>query len=349
MKFYEVHFDCFNLEEMKRFYTEVLEMDLVSETDSHFAIMAGMTKIFFEKSTVLPYYHVCFRTGGDHFDFMFERLSEKRLLLPNEQGDYSLYWEGKQAYFVDPDGNILEMLERPFLYGDKQTEGWHDVFEVGLPSKNVASMQGFLINYITDEYKADNDTFAFFGDHGGVFVAVKEGRNWYPTERASTIHPIRAVVSGKQEATLKHDELPYEFIVKKEWEGRVPAVQVRSARPTNQLDKIIEFYRDGIGLKMIGGFKKHEGYDGAMLGLPDHSCHLEFTQHEHPVDLPVPTKEHLLVFYIPNRFERDRVALRLAKMGYEETEPDNPYWARGGITFLDPDGWCVVLMNSAGI
>ncbi|MFE8699163.1 VOC family protein [Cytobacillus sp. FJAT-54145] len=121
------------------------------------------------------------------------------------------------------------------------------------------------------------------------------------------------------------------------------------ARPTNQLEKLVEFYKDGIGLNIIGEFRGHEGYDGMMLGLPGHPYHIEFTQYEKEVALPTPTKEHLLVFYMGNRYKRDEIVSRLTRMGYEPVEPENPYWGRGGVTIEDPDGWRVVLMNSVGI
>ncbi|WP_264804403.1 VOC family protein [Cytobacillus sp. NCCP-133] len=129
----------------------------------------------------------------------------------------------------------------------------------------------------------------------------------------------------------------------------VPAVQFRIARPTNQLDKLIDFYEKGLGLKRVGEFWQHESYDGIMLGMPDRQYHLEFTQSEEKMELPDPTKEHLLVFYVANRYERDEIANRLFAMGYGPTEPENPYWGRGGVTIEDPDGWRIVLMNTAGI
>lgn len=63
------------------------------------------------------------------------------------------------------------------------------------------------------------------------------------------------------------------------WSEQMPAVQFRVARPTHQLDKIIEFYTKGLGLEIVGSFAKHEGYDGVMFGLPGVDYHLEFTQH----------------------------------------------------------------------
>ena len=124
-----------------------------------------------------------------------------------------------------------------------------------------------------------------------------------------------------------------------------PYTQIRIARPTDRLDKVIDFYKNGLGLQQIGGFEGHDGYSGVMLGLPDESYHLEFTQHASGSACPAPTKDNLLVFYFADAPTRDEVATRLAGMGYPEVEPENPYWKTHGITIEDPDGWRIVLMK----
>ncbi|QPC46964.1 VOC family protein [Mangrovibacillus cuniculi] len=126
-------------------------------------------------------------------------------------------------------------------------------------------------------------------------------------------------------------------------------VQVRVARPTNNLQEIIQFYGEGLGLKQIGQFQNHEGYDGIMFGMPDASYHLEFTQHKDGTPCPAPTKDNLLVFYIPIKEEVIRLERHLTSMGYKVVEPENPYWNESGITIEDPDGWRVVLMCTKGI
>ncbi|WP_088041475.1 VOC family protein [Bacillus sp. EAC] len=126
-------------------------------------------------------------------------------------------------------------------------------------------------------------------------------------------------------------------------------VQFRIARPTDQLDKIIEFYGEGLGLKRVGGFENHDGYDGIMFGLPNVEYHLEFTQHIDGSPCPAPTKDNLLVFYIPDQTEIELVKNRLHQLGYDEVEPDNPYWLGKSITIEDPDGWRIVLMNTKGL
>lgn len=137
--------------------------------------------------------------------------------------------------------------------------------------------------------------------------------------------------------------------MKQPWSEEMPVVQFRVARPTDQLDKVVEFYTKGLGLKVIGSFNEHDGYDGVMLGLPGFAYHLEFTQHKDGSPCPAPTEDNLLVFYIPDKEARDRIAGNLEEMGYLPVTPENAYWAGNGITVEDPDGWRVVLQNTAGI
>ncbi|WP_132373001.1 VOC family protein [Melghiribacillus thermohalophilus] len=133
------------------------------------------------------------------------------------------------------------------------------------------------------------------------------------------------------------------------WSENLPVIQFRVARPTNQLEKVIDFYTKGLGLKPIGSFEDHAGYDGIMLGLPGSDYHLEFTSHKDGSPCPAPTRDNLLVFYIPDDRKLVAIAERLETMGYPEVEPENPYWNEKGVTIEDPDGWRIVLMNTEGI
>jgi catechol 2,3-dioxygenase-like lactoylglutathione lyase family enzyme len=134
-----------------------------------------------------------------------------------------------------------------------------------------------------------------------------------------------------------------------EWPKDLPVAQVRVARPTDKLREVVTFYRDGLGLEEIGSFTGHAGYSGVMLGLPGHRYHLEFTEREEPSPCPAPSKDNLLVFYIPTRDAINRAAARLARLGYKPVLQENPYWQEKGLTYEDPDGWRVVLMNTDGI
>lgn len=124
-----------------------------------------------------------------------------------------------------------------------------------------------------------------------------------------------------------------------------PISQIRVARPTGNLLNLIRFYQEGLMFERIGEFKDHQGYSGVMLGMPDASVHLEFTEFTEIKSLPRPSKDNLLVFYFKNPKDRDLYAERLHQMGYSAVEPENPYWLANGITIEDPDGWRIVLVN----
>ena len=120
---------------------------------------------------------------------------------------------------------------------------------------------------------------------------------------------------------------------------------VRVARPTDRLDEVVRFYRDGLGLPELGRFEGHAGYDGVFLGLPGEEFHLEFTTHVDGSPGPAPTPDNLLVFYLEDAAEVAAVAARLAAMGHPEVDSENPYWpAHDAVTIEDPDGWRVVLV-----
>jgi hypothetical protein len=105
-------------------------------------------------------------------------------------------------------------------------------------------------------------------------------------------------------------------------------------------------YRGGLGLLELGRFEDHMGFDGVMLGTPRLSYHFEFTRHRaHPV-VPTPTPEDLIVFYLPDLVEWQRVCESMVAAGFAEVVSFNPYWQRRGRTFEDPDHYRVVIQQT---
>jgi catechol 2,3-dioxygenase-like lactoylglutathione lyase family enzyme len=117
-------------------------------------------------------------------------------------------------------------------------------------------------------------------------------------------------------------------------------MQVRKARQTGQLDDVVAFYRDGLGLPEIDRFTDHDGYSGVMLDLPGTGTHLEFTATAH-LDAPAPHVEDLLVLYVGSE---DEVARLVTQTGARPVPSANPYWDRVGVTITDPDGFRIVLV-----
>lgn len=105
-------------------------------------------------------------------------------------------------------------------------------------------------------------------------------------------------------------------------------------------------YCRGLGLRVVGSFENHEGFDGVMLGAAGASYHFEFThRRSHPV-APSPTAEDLAVFYIPSSSEWDVACINMSAAGFKLVVSFNPYWDIQGRTYEDRDGYRVVLQNA---
>jgi len=122
---------------------------------------------------------------------------------------------------------------------------------------------------------------------------------------------------------------------------------LRVARPSDDLEALIVFYRDGLGLDVLYRFEDHEGFDGVMLGHERAPYHLEFTRaHDHAAG-KAPTQDNLLVLYFPDPDAWEAAVDRMRAAGFAPVASFNPYWDRAGLTFEDPDGYRVVLQQGA--
>ncbi len=121
---------------------------------------------------------------------------------------------------------------------------------------------------------------------------------------------------------------------------------LRIARPTDAIPPLLAFYRDGLGLRVLGSFEDHAGFDGVMLGAPGAPYHFEFTQQRGHRAGRAPTADNLVVFYYPDAREWEHAVARMRAAGFEAVPSWNPYWDQRGRTFEDPDGYRVVLQQS---
>lgn len=122
---------------------------------------------------------------------------------------------------------------------------------------------------------------------------------------------------------------------------------LRIARPVMDLAESLRMYCQGLGLQEIGSFSEHDGFSGVMLGREDLSWHLEFTLClRHPIE-PATTVDDLLVLYLPDEVEWKKACQQMSEAGFRTMNSFNPYWDVAGCTFVDHDGYRVVLQNRA--
>jgi hypothetical protein len=119
-------------------------------------------------------------------------------------------------------------------------------------------------------------------------------------------------------------------------------MKIRIARHTKDLKLITDFYLLIPGMEYLGGFKDHEGYEGAFIGMKDSDWHLEFTVSEDEPDHRS-DEDDLLVFYAGSTDEYNKIIALFGEHDAPEVVPKNPFWEENGTTFEDPDGFKVVI------
>lgn len=133
---------------------------------------------------------------------------------------------------------------------------------------------------------------------------------------------------------------------------------LRIARPTDQLDVVAAFYRDGVGLVELSRFEApprpsgaqvgdgagHEGFSGRILGRPDLAWHLELVTGGGHTYGRAPNAEHLLAIYHADPTSHEVAVDRIAAAGGVPTTHPNPWWNDHASTWLDPDGYPLALV-----
>jgi len=126
-------------------------------------------------------------------------------------------------------------------------------------------------------------------------------------------------------------------------------VKLRVVRPTERLDEVVRFYQNGLGLELIAAFDDQDMFSGRILSHPQAPWHLAFTYYRDLKAERAPTQHNLLVVYLPDRAEWKTAVERMRMSGYSPVSSFSPYWDRDGVTFEDPDGYRVVLQNTAWV
>ena len=124
------------------------------------------------------------------------------------------------------------------------------------------------------------------------------------------------------------------------WPDHLRAGAVRFARTSRNYDATIAFYRDAVGLPVIGGFTGSFGEDGTIFGLPDTAVQLEIVRaHE---GAQVGTFDQL-VLYLTSTAAVEEATAPLRATGLLPKADPHPYWAaNGAVIYRDPDGRDVV-------
>jgi catechol 2,3-dioxygenase-like lactoylglutathione lyase family enzyme len=127
------------------------------------------------------------------------------------------------------------------------------------------------------------------------------------------------------------------------WPAQLRPGALRFARASSNYEATVAFYRDLVGLPVLGSFADSFGADGTIFGLPDATVQLEIVR----VDVAEPQgrggDRDQLVLYLDNPTAVSAAISPLRMAGLMPDPQPHAYWvANGAVTFRDPDGRAII-------
>lgn len=120
------------------------------------------------------------------------------------------------------------------------------------------------------------------------------------------------------------------------WPARLRPGAVRWARSSSCYEDTIGFYRDVVGLPVVGEFTGSFGEDGTIFGLPDTGTQMEVVRGHDGED---PGALDQLVLYLDDAEAVTVATAQLRARGLTPDADSHPYWeANGAVSYRDPDG-----------
>lgn len=125
------------------------------------------------------------------------------------------------------------------------------------------------------------------------------------------------------------------------WPAHLHPGALRWVRSSTSYADTVAFYRDLVGLPVVGSFQGSFGEDGTIFGLPGTATHMEIVRSE--VNAASADRFDQIVLYLADDSAVARAIEPLLVAGVTPVGAPHPYWeANGGVVFLDPDGRGVV-------
>ena len=204
----EIRLQTNRLFPLYHFYKNVLELPVTDDSDTHFTIHTGGSKLIFEKTVdplSHPGYHFAFNIPSNQINEAHDWLKERAELLWIEE--YKSYiadftnWNAKSVYFPDPAGNIAELIARAdlkdFINEPFSSKHFRNVSEIGLvfpESGFQRSIEQILRDHNLEYFSKQPplEKFCAIGNDEGLFIIVPENRSWYPCkDKPASIFPMK--------------------------------------------------------------------------------------------------------------------------------------------------------------
>jgi catechol 2,3-dioxygenase-like lactoylglutathione lyase family enzyme len=186
------------LGELRDFYEGTLGIE---------GLRVGPAVLEFVAASGEPFYHFAFLAPGDRFEAALAWARKRVELLPGGDVDEVVFdfdnWNALACYFLDPAGNIVELIAHRGIGEEGATGefrasellGFSELGLVGDPPAMAAELRELGLE-LWDGELGEQGRLAFIGERARVLILSPEGRGWLPTDRSAEPWPVEAVLSG---------------------------------------------------------------------------------------------------------------------------------------------------------
>jgi len=201
-----------NLAETKFFYHQILGFPIIIEEKNFISFQAGFSLLTFQETKEKnPVYHFAFNIPCNKIEEALHWLELKtEIIKADEETEIVDFknWNAKAVYFLDNNGNILELIARSDLKNEDNKEFTSNSFisisEMAIVIDKVVKtatelIQSLNISYFDKQKPAEE--FAALGDDNGLLILSKAGRNWFLTDSPSQKYWQKIIIEteGRQE------------------------------------------------------------------------------------------------------------------------------------------------------
>ncbi|GAL81628.1 hypothetical protein JCM19274_473 [Algibacter lectus] len=202
MKIEEITLFTNQIEKQKLFYQEVVDFDLVFDSEEKITFKTGKSLLSFEYKETVNSAHFAFNIPSNKIDEALLWLQKRVAILPDGENLISNFesWNAKAIYFYDADKNIVEFIARKDLNQNSVEQFTAkeiiSISEIAMVTTNISPLYKAIsrIKPISI-FHGNINRFCAIGNHDGLFILIdKTVKTWHPT--GESVHTADFMIKG---------------------------------------------------------------------------------------------------------------------------------------------------------
>ncbi len=180
-----------NLEAQTKFYSQVLELDIIEKTDRSVSLQVGNSILKLIHREQFTPYHYAINIPANQEKEALQWLKERLEILKyeNKEIQYFNFWNAYAIYFYDADQNIGELIARKNLKNTSNRpfdkNAMLEICEIGIPTFDISQEYQILKETANIPiHSGSMERFCSLGNDNGLFIVINKAlkKEWFPTK-----------------------------------------------------------------------------------------------------------------------------------------------------------------------